>query len=67
MILGGSGPLFLFFGRESAGLPEDLLSAHPGRVFRIPMRAGARSLNVSNAAAIVLYEALRQRGFAGLE
>jgi tRNA (cytidine/uridine-2'-O-)-methyltransferase len=63
----GSDPLYLLFGRESVGLPEDLLAAHPGRAFRIPMRAGARSLNVSNAAAIVLYEALRQRGFPGLE
>ena len=55
------------FGKETEGLPESLLDAHPDRVFRIPMRPGARSLNLSNAVAIVLYEALRRRGFAGLE
>lgn len=57
---------FLVFGRESTGLPEELLAAHPGRCFRLPMRPAARSLNVSNAAAIVLYEVLRRRGFPGL-
>ena len=62
----GEPPLFFVFGRESVGLPEALLSAHPGRCFRLPMRPETRSLNVSNAAAIVLYDALRQRGFPGL-
>jgi len=55
------------FGKETEGLPESLLESHPGRVFRIPMHPGARSLNLSNAVAIVLYEALRRRGFSGLE
>lgn len=60
------GPVFVF-GKETEGLPESLLETEPGRAFRIPMRPGARSLNLSNAVAIVLYEALRRRGFAGLE
>lgn len=50
----------LLFGPETRGLPERLLSA---RTLRIPMRPGNRSLNLSNAVAIVLYEAWRQRGF----
>lgn len=54
---------YLLLGRESAGLPEDLLEAHRDRCVRIPMRPEARSLNLSNAAAIVLYEALRQLEF----
>lgn len=59
---------WLFFGRESVGLPEALMEEHPGALYRIPMRAvtGARSLNLSNSVAIVLYEALRQQGFTGL-
>lgn len=57
---------FLLFGRETKGLPEPFLRRHYDRCVRIPMREGARSLNLSNAAAIVLYEALRQQGFAGL-
>jgi len=57
---------FFVFGRESTGLPDGLIEANAGRSFLIPMRPGARSLNISNAAAIVLYEALRRRGFAGL-
>ena len=57
---------YLFFGRESAGLPEDFLEAHRSRCVRIPMRPEARSLNLSNAAAIVLYEALRQLEFPGM-
>jgi tRNA (cytidine/uridine-2'-O-)-methyltransferase len=55
------------FGKETAGLPEELLALHPGRVFRIPMRPEARSLNLSNAVAVVLYETLRRRGFPGLK
>lgn len=57
---------FLFFGRETRGLPETLLAAEYERCIRIPMRPEARSLNLSNAVAIVLYEALRQQGFPGL-
>lgn len=52
----------LVFGRESVGLPQTLLDAHPERVWAIPTSGGVRSLNVSNAVAIVLYEALRRAG-----
>lgn len=58
---------FLVFGRETRGLPEPLLKKHPGRCARIPMREGTRSLNLSNSVAVALYEALRQRGFPGLQ
>lgn len=57
---------FLVFGCETKGLPESLLSRVYDRCVRIPMRAEARSLNLSNSVAIVLYEALRQQGFKGL-
>lgn len=57
---------WLVLGRESAGLPAGLLAAYPGQLVRIPMRAGTRSLNLSNAAAVVTYEALRQLGWPGL-
>ena len=57
---------FLVFGRETKGLDEDLLAANYARCVRIPMRPDARSLNLSNSVAIVLYEALRQQGFPGL-
>ena len=54
---------FLVFGPETRGLPQDLLDAHQDRAFRIPMMGeGVRSLNLSNAVSIVLYEALRQLG-----
>lgn len=57
---------YLVFGRETAGLPRRLLETNRERWLRIPMfNARARSLNLSNCAALVLYEALRQRGFAG--
>ena len=56
---------FLVFGRESRGLPENLLTQVYDRCVRIPMLPGARSLNLSNSVAIVAYEALRQRGFEG--
>lgn len=58
---------YLLFGKETAGLPEDLLRAHPERCIRIPMIEAARSLNLSNAVAIVAYECLRQQGFAGMQ
>lgn len=58
---------FIVFGRESCGLPEELIAANYDRCLRIPMREGARSLNLSNSAAIMAYEYLRQHGFAGLE
>ncbi|HUS37023.1 MAG TPA: tRNA (cytidine(34)-2'-O)-methyltransferase [Verrucomicrobiae bacterium] len=56
---------FLVFGRETAGLPRALLDANGGHWLRIPMfNAAARSLNLSNCVALVLFEALRQQGFA---
>ena len=55
------------FGKESAGLPEELLIRHPEFCIRLPMVAGERSLNLSNAVAVALYEALRHTGYAGLE
>ena len=58
---------FLVFGKETAGIPEEILVENRERCIRIPMMKDERSLNLSNAAAIVLYEALRQNDFAGLE
>ncbi|MDU3215013.1 MAG: TrmH family RNA methyltransferase, partial [Negativicoccus succinicivorans] len=60
------GKHYFMFGREDKGLPEELLAAHPEQCIRIPMRAEARSLNLSNAVAIVSYEALRQLDFPTL-
>ena len=57
---------FLVFGKETRGLDEALLQANYARCVRIPMRAEARSLNLANSVAIVLYEALRQQDFPGL-
>ncbi len=57
---------YLVFGCETRGLPEALISRVYDRCIRIPMREGARSLNLSNSVAVVLYEALRQQDFAGL-
>ncbi len=57
---------YLVFGRETAGLPAALLAQYPDRWLRIPMfNSKARSLNLSNCVALVLYEALRQQGFKG--
>lgn len=57
---------WLFFGKETAGLPEHFRLAHQDRCIRIPMREEARSLNLANSVAIVTYEALRQLDFPGL-
>lgn len=57
---------FLVFGKETKGLPEELLAANASRCLRIPMVDAARCLNLSNSVAVVLYEALRQQGFKGL-
>ena len=57
---------YLFFGKETKGLPEDFLQAHYENCVRIPMRACARSLNLSNAVAITVFEALRQLDFPDL-
>ncbi|MBR2215954.1 MAG: tRNA (cytidine(34)-2'-O)-methyltransferase [Selenomonadaceae bacterium] len=56
----------LVFGKETAGIPEEILRQHLEECIRIPMIAAARSLNLSNAVAVVAYEALRQQGFPGL-
>ena len=58
---------YIIFGRESAGIPEDILIKHPDECIRIPMYPEERSLNLSNSAAVILYEALRQLDFPGLE
>ena len=57
---------YLLFGKETKGLPEDFLAGHYDETVRIPMREEARSLNLSNAVAITVYEALRRTGFPGL-
>ena len=54
---------YLMFGKESAGIPEEILVKHEETAIRIPMVGDIRSLNLSNSVAIVLYEALRQNGF----
>lgn len=58
---------FLFFGKETKGLPEDFLKVHEECCLRLPMRPEARSLNLSNSVAIAVYEALRQLDFPGLQ
>lgn len=58
-------PVFIFFGKESKGLPETLLKSNLDRCVRIPMRPTLRSLNLSNSVAIGVYEVLRQQGFKG--
>ncbi len=58
---------YLFFGRETKGLPEEFLLAHAESCLRLPMRAEARSLNLSNSVAITVFEALRQLSFPGLQ
>ena len=62
------GAMFLF-GRETSGLPSELIRANEEKTIRIPMSAATRerSLNLSNSVAIVLFEALRQHGFPGME
>ena len=58
---------WLFFGKETAGLPEAFRMANYDRCIRLPMREEARSLNLSNSVAILVYEALKQNGFPGLQ
>lgn len=58
---------YLIFGKESAGIPEEILIKNPDSSIRIPMKPEMRSLNLSNAVAIVAYEALKQQGFKGME
>ena len=57
---------YLVFGKETKGLPDELLLAHPAACVRIPMREEARSLNLSNSVAVAVYEGLRQNGFGAL-
>ena len=57
---------YIMFGKESAGIPEEILAHHKGDTLRIPMIGDIRSLNLGNSVAIVLYEALRQNGFEGM-
>ena len=57
--------VFLMFGKETAGLPEELLAKNPDTAVRIPMLPNLRSLNLSNSAAVAVYEVLRQRDFEG--
>ena len=58
---------YLMFGREDAGIPEEILLNHGDSTIRIPMLGDTRSLNLSNSVAIVLYEALRQQDFGELK
>lgn len=58
---------YLMFGKESGGIPEEILSRNRERAVRIPMKEKIRSLNLANSAAIVLYEALRQQNFADMQ
>ena len=57
---------YIMFGKESAGIPEEILVKHKEDSIRIPMAGDIRSLNLGNSVAIILYEALRQNGFAGM-
>lgn len=58
---------YIMFGKESAGIPEEILKDHPDTCVRIPMVGETRSLNLSNSVAIVLYEALRQNDFSNMK
>lgn len=58
---------YIMFGKESAGIPEEILLEHREDCVRIPMQANTRSLNLSNSVAVILYEALRQNGFMEME
>lgn len=58
---------YIMFGKESAGIPEEILVQHKDTAIRIPMTQDIRSLNLSNSVAIVLYEALRQNHFSNMQ
>ncbi len=58
---------YIMFGKESAGIPEEILMQHKENAIRIPMNPDIRSLNLSNSVAIVVYEALRQQNFEGMQ
>lgn len=57
---------YIMFGKESAGIPEEILVGHKEDCVRVPMAGEIRSLNLGNSVAVVLYEALRQNGFPGM-
>lgn len=59
--------VFVLFGKETKGLPEDILQKYIDNTIRIPMKQELRSLNLSNSVAIIVYEILRQKSFEGLE
>ena len=61
------GEVFVLFGKETKGLPEDLLQKYIDKTIRIPMRPVLRSLNLSNSVCIIAYEILRQVNFEGLQ
>lgn len=61
------GLVFLIFGRETTGLPDEVLRKYKDKCYRIPMQEEARSLNLSNAVAVVAYEACRRSGFHKLK
>ena len=58
--------IFFIFGKESTGLPKEILAAHVDKILTIPMSGQVRSLNLSNTAAILIYEALRQQHYISL-
>ena len=60
------GDIFVMFGRESTGIPHDILRQNPTKLLRIPMVPNARSLNLSNCVAIIVYEILRQQNYNNL-
>ena len=62
-----TGDVKLMFGKETAGLPEELRERYRGRCVRIPIRAEARSLNLANSVAVLCFEALRRQGFPHLK
>ena len=57
---------YLMFGRESVGLPAEIVNANPDRTLRIPMKGDSRCLNLSNAVAVAAYEFYRRHGYEGL-
>ncbi len=63
----GMEEIFILFGKETKGLPEDILQKYINKTIRIPMRSTLRSLNLSNSVAIVVYDIFRQNGFESLE
>ncbi len=58
---------YIMFGKESAGIPEEILADHEDTCIRIPMKSEIRSLNLSNSVAVILYESLKQGEFKGME